>query len=151
MYQRIATQIKKSFSEISIRHKVESIMILQSTIVLVLVSLTVFANFTFIKHKEAREDLTALADIVAQNAGAAIVFRDSKAAQEILDGLKEKKRILSAYILDGSNTIVANYHSKSSESSNNVADILKDMSPSRFDLFWVNDNKIIKNIDFDGK
>ncbi len=152
MYRYIITYIRGRFGGTSIQRKVESVLMLQSTVVLLLVSVLLLVNFTYMKHREAREDLISLADIVAQNVGAAIVFEDPRAAQDVLNGLKEKKQILSAIIFDGNDTVFASYSGKkSSEKKEEAAAVLRDMSPTWLDVIWANDTKIVKAVDFDGK
>lgn len=82
MIQRISSNIKKRFLETPIRCKVMSIMVLQNTTELLLVSMAVVANIAMVKHKEIKNDLASLADIVVLNASSALVFGDKKAAQE---------------------------------------------------------------------
>ncbi len=151
MYRYIQTHIQERFTGTSIQRKVDSLMVLQSTVILLLVAVVLLASFTYMKHREAQEDLNSLADIVAQNVGAAIVFEDPRAAQDVLNGLKEKKQIISAIIYDGNDTVFASYLSKITTANKEPAQLLRELSPSWLDLIWADDNKAVKPVNFDGK
>jgi diguanylate cyclase (GGDEF)-like protein/PAS domain S-box-containing protein len=57
----------------------------------------------------ARNDLTTLADVIAQNSASAIIFDDVGAATETLDALEADNSILSANILNKQGDIFASY------------------------------------------
>lgn len=151
MIHRIISHIKKRFLGTPIKYKVMSIMVLQSTIVLLLVSLAVVANVAFVKHKEVKDDLASLADIVALNASSALVFGDKKAAQETVNGLKEKKQILSAFIFDSKGSVFAQYRSGGSTRQKQPAELIINADGNGGGLLWADDIKIIKNIVVDGQ
>ena len=151
MMRKILSSIKDRFIDLPIRRKVMSIMVLQSTIVLLLVALAVTANVAIVKHKEIRNDLGSVADIVALNASSAVVFGDKKAAQETLNGLREKKEIVSAYILDNSETVFAQYRSDRNFHYIPLATLLKEASEKESGLMWADDIEIAKVIVVDGK
>lgn len=151
MIRKILSNIKSRFIDLPIRRKVMSIMVLQSTIVLLLVALAVTANVAIVKHKEVSNDLGSVADIVALNASSALVFGDKKAAQETLNGLREKKEIVSAYILDNSEAVFAQYRSGKNFHYTSPATLLKEASDEKRRLMWDDDIEIVKVIVVDGK
>lgn len=126
-------------------------MVLQSTIVLTLVFLAVITDVALVKHYEAREDLNSLTDIIALNAGSALVFEDKRAAQETLNSLKEKKQIISAYIFDTTDSIFAHYRSNNSTHTVNPFQLLKEATNNNGGINWDYDIEVVKNIVVDGQ
>ncbi len=151
MIHRIVSNIRNRFRDISIQRKVMSIMVLQSTIVLTLVSLAVIANVAIVKHKEVKEDIASLTDIIALNASSALVFDDRKAAQETLSGLKEKKQVISAYIFDSKDTIFAQYRSNRVGNYVEPIALLEEATVKAGGFVWDDDIEIVKNIVVDGQ
>ena len=78
------------FRTFSIRRKLMAIMLAITGVVMVVVSLAFVINEVIVSRKKAGEELTALADILANNSAAAVAFNDQNAAAEILPGLKAK-------------------------------------------------------------
>ncbi len=152
MTQQIISKIKNKFRNISIQRKVMSIMVLQSTIVLILVSLAVVANVAIVKYREVKEDLASLTDIVALNTSSALAFDDRIAAQETLNGLKEKKHVLSAYIFDSKGAVFALYRSYSAgHYGKDPIDLLKEATVKDGGLILDDDIEAIKSITIDGQ
>jgi TMAO reductase system sensor TorS len=151
MISKIVSQFKKRFRNSPIQRKVMSIMVLQSFIVLLLMSLAVVANVAIVKHKEVKADLASLTDIVAFNASSALVFGDIKAAQETLNGLKGNKQIISAYIFDSKDSVFVKYLSGSSTHDTNPAELLKNAIVNEGGIVWDGDIKVIKYIVVDGQ
>ncbi len=149
MIHRILTTIRNKFRDTPIQRKVMSIMLLQSTAVLLLVSLAFVANVAIVKHKEVKDDLASLADIVAVNATSALVFGDRKAAQDTLNGLKEKKQILSAFILDSEESVFVQYLSGRSTHGKNTDRHIWEAVNAGGSL-WQGDIETVKNINVDG-
>ncbi|MDH3872267.1 MAG: hypothetical protein OEU44_08640, partial [Gammaproteobacteria bacterium] len=88
----------KLLRNISIRRKITLIIMLVS-----LVSLTLAVSvFTFTERTNARQfavnNLQTMAEIIAANSKAAILFRDNIAAEETLEFLKYQDNILAATI-----------------------------------------------------
>jgi TMAO reductase system sensor TorS len=151
MIRQFILRIKNGFVDIPIQRKVMAIMILQSTIVLTLASLAIIANVAISKHKEIKDDLSSLTDIVALNASSALVFNDKKAAMETLNGLKEKKQIISAYIFDTNKSIFVHYTNTTNEKLKNPSELLDEAFSGEGGVFWDNDLEIVKDIIVDGQ
>jgi two-component system, sensor histidine kinase len=151
MISRIISKIKNRFLETPIKNKVMSIMVLQSTTVLLLVSLAVVANVAIVKHKEVKDDLASLADIVALNASSALVFGDKKAAQETVNGLKGKKQIISVYILDSNDSAFVQYRSSGYTHHKQPAELLNEAVKNGENLLWSDDIETVKAIVVDGQ
>lgn len=151
MINRIVAIISARFNNISIQRKVMTIMVLQSTIVLLLVSMAVVANVAIVKHRETREDLSSLTGIVALNVSSALVFDDRNAAQKTLNGLKEKKHIISAYIFDSNNSVFVQYRSSTYDQFREPAKLLKNANVDNERMFWGKDINIAKSIIVDGQ
>lgn len=99
----------KRFGNSSIQRKLMMLMGLQSFIVLLLVVLAVVVNVALVKHREIKEELASLADIIAVNATSALIFGDRNAAQQTLRGLKEKRQLIGVYIINQHNEVFAAY------------------------------------------
>lgn len=152
MISRQISHIKNRFRNISIQSKFLSVMVLQSAIVLVLVSVAVITNVAIIKYRESKEELSSLTDIVALNASSALLFGDSKAAQETLNGLKVNKQILSAYIFDNQDNIFVFYRSNNTKLSKlPPSELLKEASSEDGGELFDEDIEIVKNIVVDGQ
>lgn len=151
MIHRMFVNIKNRFNNIPIQRKVLSIMFLQSTIVLILVSLAVVANVAIVKHSEIKEDIASLTDIIAINTSSALVFDDRKAAQETLSGLKEKKQIIAAYIFDSNDTVFVQYVTDNSAHYKHPTELLKEAIDKDGGLIWDDDIEIVKTIVVDGQ
>ena len=100
---------QRKFRDLSIKRKLMTIILLTSGIVLAMASLAFVVNEAITFRTAAGEELAALADILGNNAAAAVAFNDQRAAEETLAGLKAKPRILSAYIITNDGTILARY------------------------------------------
>ena len=128
-----------------------SIMVLQSSTVLLLVSLAFVANVAIVKHKEVKDDLASLNDIVALNASSALVFGDKNAAQETVNGLKRNKQIISAYILDNKDSVFVQYRSGGFTHHKQPAELLIEANENGDGWLWADDIETVKNIVVDGQ
>lgn len=99
----------KFLRKLPVRSKLMIIMMITSTVALV-IACAAFAVTDYLSmRKQAGDDLTTLAKIVAANSGAAIVFGDTKSAQETLSFIHNQSHILSAVIYDESQRPLARY------------------------------------------
>ena len=85
------------------------IMMMISTSVLIFSSLAYLANELFSLRHSIRERIAIQAEMVANNANAAILFNDMKVAEEILNSLKADEHVVSAHIYDNNRKILAEY------------------------------------------
>lgn len=91
------------FRELPIRYKLASIILGTSTVALLVagISVAVYDQVSF-RHSMAN-DLSTLADVIGGNATAALSFRDTRAAQDVLSALRFKPNVMLAciYTSDG--------------------------------------------------
>ena len=59
---------------------------------------------------EMRNDLEVTADIIGHNSTAALTFRDPKAAEELLSGLKAKRHVVAAFLYSEDGRLFASFH-----------------------------------------
>lgn len=100
-----------------IQRKLITLMLIQTVIVLTLVSLAVVANVVITKYKEVRDELSSLANIVAHNASSAVVFGDKNAAGLTLSALAEKQQVAAAHIMIRDNEVFCSYFRTGQETS----------------------------------
>ena len=97
------------FRDLSIRHKLQGIVIVACGVALVVASaaFTIYDRTTFLRAKTA--DLIASAKMIGSNSTAALTFHDSGSAQEILSALQAKPRVIHACIYDSAGKVFAIY------------------------------------------
>ncbi|MFO7448080.1 MAG: PAS domain S-box protein [Ignavibacteriaceae bacterium] len=95
-YKPIRTKLKLSLISVSIL-----------SVILVFTTLFIYENITY--REVLRNDLRTKSDIIAENINAALTFRDSIDAAEILQSLKSQPRIISSAVYDENQTIFAVY------------------------------------------
>jgi len=103
-------RIGKFFRKLSIKQKLQTIILLACGSVLLTASLVYVINEAVTFRRTANEELSAMADIIAKNSSAALAFSDRKAAAETLAGLNVKPHVLEAYIVSKDGTVFAAYH-----------------------------------------
>src|ERR1700690_237351 len=104
----------RSIKDLSIRHKLQMIVMATSTAAL-LVASVVFALFdrsTFLRAKT--QDLSVAAKMVGLNSTAALSFGDAKSAGEVLSALQAKQNVMNACIYRKNGEVFATY-SRASE------------------------------------
>jgi two-component system, sensor histidine kinase and response regulator len=99
-----------SYSDLSIRHKLQGIVMITCVVALFIsvAALTFYERATFIREKS--EDLAASAKMVGTNSTAALAFRDPSSAAEILAALSAKKHVTQACIYDRDGKVFATYN-----------------------------------------
>jgi len=139
----------------SFRKKLIVLMVLQSTVVLVLVSLAFLVNEIMVERREIRAKLNSIADIVAQNAAAPLMFNDQAAAANTLQVLKEQQHIIAAFILTSQGTIFSHYRKAVPSSDTPVFSPYTGLKTvdtiSRPWWQWDNDITVTKQITVDGQ
>ena len=95
--------------EVSIRQKIQRIVIIACGAALFLASavFTLYDRTTFLQAKT--DDLMASARMIGSNSTAALAFRDSKTAREVLSALQAKPRVVNACIYDAEGKVFATY------------------------------------------
>ncbi len=99
----------KSFRDISIKHKITSIIVLTSAIVLLLSSAVYFISDVITFRHSLVDNLSTIAGLVGTNSAAALTFNDKKAAKNFLDALSTESCIISAAIYASDGTQLAKY------------------------------------------
>jgi len=92
-----------------IRSKLMLIMMFTSTVALVLSGMAFVVTDYLSMRQQAGDDVTTLAEIVAANNGAAVLFGDQESAQETLDFIQNQSYVRSAVVYDRMGTPLASY------------------------------------------
>ncbi|MDH3987027.1 MAG: hypothetical protein OEV12_11540, partial [Gammaproteobacteria bacterium] len=95
----------KSFSHISIRWKLTGLIVIISSVSLLLASLAFITSDRINTQRTVSNNLTTMAEIIAANSSAALLFGDHMAAQETLGFLQSQKHIQAAAIYDINNSV----------------------------------------------
>lgn len=99
----------KFLRNLPVRSKLMIIMMITSTVSLVLACAAFAVTDYLSMKKQAGDELITLADVVAANSGAAILFGDAKSAQETLSFIRNQPYVMSAAIYDGNQDPLAQY------------------------------------------
>ncbi|NJD90427.1 MAG: HAMP domain-containing protein, partial [Geobacter sp.] len=91
--------LRSRFRDCSIRSKLLVLMVIQSAMIIMLVSLAFIADEAIDKRREIRDEISAYSELIANNSVAPLIFNDQAAATELLQPLREKQHIVAAYIL----------------------------------------------------
>ncbi|PKN13306.1 MAG: GGDEF domain-containing protein [Deltaproteobacteria bacterium HGW-Deltaproteobacteria-4] len=136
-----------SFNDSALKHKLISIMLLTSSIVLLITSLSFFTHELLTYRKVMRQELLGIADIISNNTASALIFNDQNAAQLTLQGLTGNPRILKAQILSPEGKVFAEYGSSGLKTN------LLSMSPAGKKAFWDwhSPEEVIQKITVDGR
>jgi PAS domain S-box-containing protein len=99
----------RSYMDLSIRHKLQMIVMATSTAALLVASMvfTLFDRSTFLRAKT--QDLTVAARMIGSNSTAALSFGDAKSAGEILSALQAKQNVINACIYRKDGQLFASY------------------------------------------
>jgi two-component system sensor histidine kinase/response regulator len=99
----------RSYRDISIRHKLQGIVIVACGVALFVASaaFTIYDRTTFLRAKTA--DLIASAKMIGSNSTAALTFHDSKSAREILSALQAKQHVINACIYESDGKVFGKY------------------------------------------
>ncbi len=99
----------QEFRSYSIRRKLMSIMLLTSGVVLLCASLAFFINDVTSFRRGMIDQQKVIANIIGTNTAAAVLFKDNKAGENLLQGLSSNPHIKTAYILVEDGEIFASY------------------------------------------
>jgi len=98
-----------SFRDAPIQRKLVAVILLTSGLVLAGSTIVFVVNEALTFRTDARKALESTATVIGNNSVAAIMFMDAKVADESLSGLAKNPSILTAYLLNGDNEILAAY------------------------------------------
>jgi signal transduction histidine kinase/CheY-like chemotaxis protein len=101
----IATQ----YRNLAVKSKLRLIITFTGSFALLLASSAMLVYDQIVARTDMRNDLTVLAEIIGSNSTAAVTFRDRRAAEELLSGLKAKRHIVSAIIFSDDGKPLASY------------------------------------------
>jgi PAS domain S-box-containing protein len=104
------------YVDLSIRHKVQTIVMVTSGVALLVASVvfTLFDRSTFLRSKT--QDLSASATMIGSNSMAALSFADAKSAREILSALRAKPNVDHACIYDKDGRVFTTYSRDAAQS-----------------------------------
>ena len=101
--------MKKWFVELPIRAKLYSIVLLASALALLLATVSSFLIQHHFIRKQLHDEIQTLANVIAENSRAGLLFQDKKALQTILHSLVAKESVVSGVILGKNGEIYAQY------------------------------------------
>ncbi|HXN24639.1 MAG TPA: response regulator [Candidatus Dormibacteraeota bacterium] len=99
----------RSYRDMSIRHKLQGIVIAACAVALFVASavFTIYDRTTFLRAKTA--DLIASAKMIGSNSTAALTFHDAGSARDTLSALQARPHVMNACIYDSDGKIVTKY------------------------------------------
>ena len=136
----------KSFSHISIRWKLTGLIVIISSVSLLLASLAFITSDRINTQRTVSNNLTTMAEIIAANSSAALLFGDHMAAQETLGFLQSQKHIQAAAIYDINNSVFASYR----KSGVNIKLPEIELQPENT-LFWGDYVELFLHIEYKGE
>jgi two-component system, cell cycle sensor histidine kinase and response regulator CckA len=89
---------RRWFQDLSIRRKLVALFVALAVLAVLAVSLPLGAYDYFVFKRAIAQDLTILADVLAQNSSAALTFRDAEGASEVLQALRAEPNVTLACI-----------------------------------------------------
>jgi PAS domain S-box-containing protein len=92
-----------------IRVKVTAIVMLTTAVALVVACAAFIGHEIFATHNTDERGLNILADVVASNSSAALIFRDAESAREILSAVRAQPSIIGAAIYASNGTVFVTY------------------------------------------
>jgi signal transduction histidine kinase/CheY-like chemotaxis protein len=97
------------FRDLSIRRKLLVMSVASSAAAVVLAG-SGFLSWDIIRFRsDLRRDLTTAVNLIAENSGAPLMFRDDRVAREILSGLRNQPRIATACLYDQNGAVFSRY------------------------------------------
>src|SRR3990172_3998572 len=93
------SMIRAALRDITIKRKLVLITMMTSFIVLVMTATVFVLNDMREFRTGERQKMTALAEVIARNTAAAVMFTDQKAAEDTLAGLDSNPNVISAHVV----------------------------------------------------
>ncbi len=109
-----------NFRDMPIRRKLTSIMMLTSMVVLLIASLSFVINESVVFRRSMVEKFTTLAEIIAYNSTAALLFNDEERAKTNLEALSTVPHIMLSHIYTVEGQLFAEYSSNNTELDSQV-------------------------------
>jgi signal transduction histidine kinase len=102
--------MRQFFHNISIKHKLNLIILTITAAVLLLSASILVTNEVFSLRKNLSSDLLTLTDVIGINASVGLIFDNRQAAEDNLASLKAKPNIIFAHIFDFEGNLFASYY-----------------------------------------
>jgi signal transduction histidine kinase len=102
--------VLKFIQNLSLSRKIKGIVIIATTLALLLSSCAFIWLSWFSLRDSIKSDAIGLADAVGSNCTAALLFKDSKAVNEIFSAFESDSRIMQAALFSKDGTILGTYH-----------------------------------------
>jgi len=90
--------IPARYRNLPIKHKLRLIIMCAVSVALLVACGAILAYDQLASREEMRNDLDVTADIIGHNSTAALTFRDPKAEEELLSGLKAKRHLVTILV-----------------------------------------------------
>ncbi len=114
---------KLSIKNRSIKTKLILVLGFTALLAIFMVSTTLIVNERYNTRKNLVQELKSIANLVALNTGAAIMFHDKQAAEENLNSLAAKPEIIVAVLYDENGNIYSQYRRKTIDAGKIVAEL----------------------------
>ncbi|HLK66600.1 MAG TPA: response regulator [Bryobacteraceae bacterium] len=95
---------------LSIKHKLQGIIMLTVTATLLLVCGVILATSVMVARTHMKRELELLARIVGQNGTGALSFSDYEAARELLQGLRTEPAVVAGFLYSADGRLFASYY-----------------------------------------
>src|SRR5690349_16126529 len=99
------------FRDLPIKRKLVGVIVLTCAAVLGLTSIALLTYELFHYKQTTRHSLTTIADLIAANSTAVLIYDDQKLATEILSGLRAEPEIVAAALYDRNGRLYVAYPS----------------------------------------
>src|SRR5512135_481988 len=93
----------------SLRRKLISIVMLSSAVCLAITLSVLFAGSAYSRHEESLQALSGLAEVIAENGQAALMFSDQAEASRLLQSLQTHQEIVDAWLIAANGTLLASW------------------------------------------
>ena len=136
----------RDLGKVSIRWKLTLLIVTISTVSLLLASVAFITSDRINSQQTTSNNLRTMAEIIAANSSAALLFGDARAAQETLGFLKAQQHIQAAAIYGMDETVFASYRKPG------IAIEFPDSNiQTETILFWVNHVELFTHINYEGE
>ena len=99
----------RSFRDVPIQRKLVAVILLTSGLVLAGSTIAHVVNEAVSFRTDAQKDLQSTATVIGNNSVAALLFRDTKVADESISVLRKNESIVAAYLITVDHEVLASY------------------------------------------
>jgi len=136
----------RDLGRVSIRWKLTLLIVTISTVSLLLASVAFITSDRINTQQTVSKNLATMAEIIAANSSAALLFRDARAAQETLGFLKAQQHIQAAAIYGMDNAVFASHRKPGISIEFPESNIQTENV-----LFWGNHVELFTHINYEGE